>query len=169
MRNIVARKKLSSIQIIIFILIFLCGTFLRFVDFDDPPLDFHPARQFHSALIARSYFLKDNGNLPGKSADYQHEAEMRGSQEPRIEPPIMERLAAWGYKIIGDADLRVPRAISIVFWLIGGIGLFRLCRQFLGITGSLVGFGFFLLFPYTIFASRSFQPDPLMVALMIWS
>jgi len=169
LRNIVARKKLSSIQIIVFILIFLCGTFLRFVDFDDPPLDFHPARQLHSALIARSYFLKDNGNLPGKSADYQHEAEMRGSQEPRIEPPIMERLAAWGYKIVGDADLRVPRAMSIVFWLIGGIGLFRLCRRFLGITGSLVGFGFFLLFPYTIFASRSFQPDPLMVALMIWS
>lgn len=94
---------------------------------------------------------------------------MRGSQEPRIEPPIMERLAAWGYKIVGDADLRVPRAISIVFWFIGGVGLFRLCQHFLGITGSLVSFGFFLLFPYTIFASRSFQPDPLMVALMIWS
>ena len=33
------------------ILIFLIGAALRFLDFSNPPLDFHPARQLHSTLI----------------------------------------------------------------------------------------------------------------------
>ena len=36
------------------ILIFLIGAALRFLDFSNPPLDFHPARQLHSALTTFS-------------------------------------------------------------------------------------------------------------------
>ena len=32
------------------ILIFLIGAALRFLDFSNPPLDFHPARQLHSEI-----------------------------------------------------------------------------------------------------------------------
>ena len=32
------------------------GLAIRLYDLTDPPLDFHPARQFHSAIIARGYF-----------------------------------------------------------------------------------------------------------------
>ena len=39
------------------VLIFFAALAIRLYDFDDPPLDFHPARQLHSALIARAEFL----------------------------------------------------------------------------------------------------------------
>jgi 4-amino-4-deoxy-L-arabinose transferase-like glycosyltransferase len=151
------------------VLIFFAALAIRLYDFDDPPLDFHPARQLHSALIARAEFLNHEGDLPGFNAEYEHEAIMRGVQEPWIEPPIFEYLTARLYLLAGDADLRIPRACSILFWLIGGWGILRLSSRFTNRIGSFVCLAFFLLFPYGIFASRSFQPDPLMIMFLIWA
>ena len=51
-----------SFKIILLLVIFLGAFGLRMVDFDDPPLDFHPARQLHSALMARGFYLKNGGH-----------------------------------------------------------------------------------------------------------
>ncbi len=162
-------KKQKTLRILLLLLIFSLGIGIRLVDFDDPPLDFHPARQLHSALISRAVYLNHGGDLPGLDAEYEHEAIMRGVQEPWIEPPVLEYLTAALYQFAGDADLRVPRACSIVFWLAGAVALYLLCRRFFGMVGTLSGVAFFLFFPYGVFASRSFQPDPLMIALILWA
>ncbi len=160
----------TSLYYHFFIFLFFCAALaIRLFDFDDPPLDFHPARQLHSALIARAVFLNHEGDLPGFDAEYEHEAIMRGVQEPWIEPPLFEYLTAQLYLLAGNADLRIPRACSILFWMIGGWGILRLSRRITGQVGRLTCLGFFLLFPYGIFASRSFQPDPLMMMLLIWA
>ncbi len=162
-------KKQKTLRILTLLLIVVLGLAIRLVDFDDPPLDFHPARQLHSALIARAVYLNHGGDLPDLGAEYEHEAIMRGVQELWIEPPVLEYLSAALYQVVGDADLRVPRACSIFFWLLGAIGLYRLCRRFFGTAGTMTAVAFFLFFPYGVFASRSFQPDPLMVALILWA
>ncbi len=159
----------SWFQIAILGLLFVVSMSVRLFDLDDPPLDFHPARQLHSALMARGFYLENGGHLPGASTEYESEARMRGVQEPWIEPPVLEKLTSWSYKLAGDADLRIPRVLSIVCWLAGGWGLLVFCRRTLRFSGQLAALGFFLLYPYAVSASRSFQPDPLMVALMIWS
>ena len=163
------KKKTSFAEAAVLLVLLAVSIWVRFYDFDDPPLDFHPARQLHSALMARGFYLEDGGHLPGASAEYENQARMRGTQELWIEPPIMEKLTAWVYSFAGDADLRIPRAISIGFWLLGGWGMLLLGRKLISRTGAIVSFGFFLLYPYAVSASRSFQPDPLMVALIIWS
>lgn len=161
--------KKRILWIITLTLLFAVGLGIRLVDFDNPPLDFHPSRQMHSALMARSFYLQKGGTLPGKNLDYIHGAHTRGLQEAWIEPPIFEKLVAKLYEYAGDADLRIPRACSIFFWLIGGLGLFKLTKHLFGKGGQFFALAWLLCFPYGVFASRSFQPDIIMVMLLIWS
>ena len=58
---------------------------------------------------------------------------------------------------------------SILFWLIGGIGLALLADELLGTAGTFGALGWYLFFPYGVTASRSFQPDIIMVCLLIWT
>ena len=147
-------------------LIFLAALAIRLYDLDDPPLDFHPARQIHSALIARGFFAHLERGLP----DFERDRAMAlGNSEIWIEPPIMETLTAAVYYLIGDDPLWVARIYAIVFWLAGGAAVFLLCRQTTNSSGALLALLFYLLLPYGIIASRSFQPDPLMVSLLCFS
>jgi len=147
-------------------LVFFFGLVGRFYDFSDAPLDFHPTRQLHSMLIARGMYYE---NLKGVPEDHQALAVSQWKSEGQIEPPVMERLSAWGYKLVGTDDLRVPRFLSIFFWTLGGVGLFLLMRDLVGSKGAVVGLAYFMVLPFTLYASRSFQPEPLMTAAIIWS
>ena len=61
----------------------------------------------------------------------------------------------------------VARIYSSLFWLIGGIFLFLLARDFVSFEGGLVSTAYYLIFPYAIIGSRSFQPDLLMIMLLL--
>lgn len=152
--------------IILLAIIFILGLAARLYDLDDVPLDFHPTRQLHSMLIARGMYyenLKDAPEWKRSLAVNQWKA------EGQIEPPIMERLSTWGYRLLGREDLRVPRSLSIFFWTVGGVGLYLLLTDVLDPKSAIVGVAYYMLLPYTIIASRSFQPESLMVAAIIWS
>jgi len=111
-------------------LIFLAGLVLRLYDLDDPPMDFQPTRQMHSALIARGMYFAGLETAP----DWQRE---RAVQQQRaqglIEPQIMETLTAAAYRLVGNTDLRIPRLFSILFWSLGGVilpcGNWLVCRR----------------------------------------
>jgi hypothetical protein len=51
--------------------------------------------------------------------------------------------------------------------LVGGVFLFLLAREFVSFEGALVSTTYYLIFPYAVIGSRSFQPDPLMVMLVL--
>ena len=147
-------------------MVFFFGLVGRFYDFDDPPLDFHPTRQLHSMVIARGMYYE---NLDG-APDWQRElAVLQWQSEGQIEPPIMERLSAWGYRLVGRDDLRVPRFLAIFFWTAGGVGLFFLLRDMVGAKGAVIGLAYYMVLPFPLYASRSFQPEPLMTAAIIFS
>lgn len=146
--------------------IFLVSALIRFYDLADPPLDFHPARQFHSALIARGIYTRLGGEYPGRLAGLNIAQE---SSEIRIEPPILEYSVAITYRIFNIDQLWVARIFSIIFWLLGGIGLFLLVKKMSSVSGAFIALLFYLFLPYGVIASRSFQPDPLMVALSIFA
>ena len=147
-------------------LVFFFGLVGRFYDFDDPPLDFHPTRQLHSMLIARGMFYENYEEAP----DWKREMAVgQWLAEGQIEPPVMERLSALGYRLVGEDDLRIPRLLAIFFWTLGGVGLFLLSRDLMGVKGAVVGLAFYMVLPYALYATRSFQPEPLMIAGIIWS
>ncbi|MCF6277506.1 MAG: glycosyltransferase family 39 protein [Anaerolineales bacterium] len=151
------------------LLLFALGLGIRLVDFNDLPLDFHPTRQLFSALKARGIYYQDAPNIP----DWQREMAVRQwKAQATIEPEIVEHLAVYAYRLAGEVNLMFPRLFSITFWMLGGVFLFLAARRLASADGALLSLTFYLFLPYGIFASRSFQPDPLMVALIagfIWA
>jgi 4-amino-4-deoxy-L-arabinose transferase-like glycosyltransferase len=141
------------------------GAFLRFVDLSQPLLDFHPTRQLFSAVKARGMYYQ---TLPNASF-WQKDISYRQWQgEATIEPPVVENIAVFFYKLSGQENTAYPRAVSAAFWLITAVFLFWLARNLVHSTpAALFSVAFFLLTPYSIPASRSFQPDPLMVLFII--
>ena len=140
------------------------GLLVRFYDVSDAPLDFHPTRQLHSALIARGMYYQSLKDAPAWQKDM---AVSQWKAEGLIEPQIMERLTAFTYRIIGSEQLWVARIWSIFFWTLGGVFLFLLAREIAGLEGAAIAIVYFFLWPYAAIASRAFQPEPLMVAFII--
>ena len=148
----------------IIILAVVLGITVRFYDLTDAPLDFHPTRQLHSALIARGMYYE---NLKDAPAWQKEMAVNQWKSEGLIEPQIMERLTALTYQFIGSEQLWAARVWSILFWILGGVFLFLLAREIAGLEGAAIAIVYFFLWPYAVIASRAFQPEPLMVATII--
>lgn len=146
------------------VLTFILGLGVRFYDLSDPPLDFHPTRQLHSALIARGMYYQTLEDAP----EWQKEMSYQQWQtEGLIEPQIMERLAAFSYRLIGSDALWAARVWAILSWTLGGVFLCLLANELFGLAGAALGSIYFMLWPYAVSASRAFQPESLMVAAII--
>src|SRR5687768_10827542 len=149
-----------------FALIFIFGAALtiRLYDLTDLPLDFHPTRQLVSFIKARGYYYQTKPD--GVSAPELKTAVRFAKLKADIEPTVLENMVAFMYRFTGE-QVWVARIYSSLFWLIGGIFLFLLARDFVSFDGALVSTAYYLIFPYAIIASRSFQPDPLMIMLVL--
>ncbi len=169
------------------LVIFIAALGIRLYDLTDLPLDFHPTRQLFSALKARGMYYETLTDAPAQQREF---AIQQGKLRATIEPEILEKLTVFTWKFTGE-QLWVARIYSSLFWLIGGIFLYLLARDLFGNADSkeenkkeireirpirvirvptdaaLFTAAFYLLLPYAVIASRSFQPDPLMAALLV--
>jgi uncharacterized membrane protein len=146
------------------LVIFVAAFAIRLYDLNDPPLDFHPTRQLLSAIKARALYYRTKPE--GIPLERIETGIRQAKLKAQIEPVILEHLVAFTYRYTGE-QVWVARIYSSLFWLIGGAFLFMLVRDLLSFDAALVSTAYYLFFPYAIIASRSFQPDPLMVALIL--
>jgi len=148
------------------VILFIAAMGIRLYDLTDLPLDFHATRQLFSAFKSRGIYysmLPESANVP----DWKYEVAMRQwDASSIIEPPVMEYIVAYTYRLFGE-HLWIARIYSSLFWVIGGLFLFLLARDISSIDGAVVALLLYLFLPYGVIASRSFQPDPLMVMLII--
>jgi hypothetical protein len=153
-----------SIRTITLVLIFGVALAIRLYDLTDLPLDFHPTRQLLSAIKARGlyYETEPDGISTWRLETAIHQAKLKSD----VEPVVFERLVAFTYRFTGE-QLWIARIYSSLFWLIGGIFLFVLIHDLVSYEGAVFSTAYYLFFPYAIIASRSFQPDPLMVMLIL--
>lgn len=155
----------SSIsRVITLILLFTLALTIRLYDLTDLPLDFHPTRQLLSAIKARGlyYETQPNGIPTWKLETAIRQAKLKAD----VEPVIFERIVAFMYRLTGE-QIWIARVYSSIFWLVGGVFLFLLLRDLVSFEGAVFSTTYYLLFPYSIIASRSFQPDPLMVMFVL--
>ncbi len=156
-------KNSRPLHLLALLLLFGLGLAIRLYDLTDLPLDFHPTRQLFSAVKARGMYYQTRWDLPNWQRTL---AIQQWKSKVTVEPEIMENLAAFTYRYTGE-QLWVPRLYAALFWLIGGIFLYLLARGLASSGGALLALAFYLFLPYGVFASRSFQPDPLMVMLTL--
>jgi 4-amino-4-deoxy-L-arabinose transferase-like glycosyltransferase len=145
------------------LVILVLGFAIRLYDLTDLPLDFHPTRQLLSALKARGMYYQTLENVPDEQRDF---AIQQWKTRASVEPALLERMVAFTYRFTGE-QLWIARIYSSLFWVIGAVFLFLLAREFASVDGALAATAIYLILPYAVAASRSFQPDPLMVMLII--
>jgi len=114
------------------------------------------------AIIARHAYLASLDETPAWRLEV---AERNMRNENMLEPHILEGMAVLGYRLAGQEALWIPRALSACFWLLGAGLLYRIALRLTSQGGGVVAVTLFLFMPFAILASRSFQPDPLMVFL----
>ena len=147
-------------------LAFILAIGIRFYDLTDLPLDFAPTRQLFSALKARGMYyamLPANSDIPQWQKDL---AIHQWKTMQAIEPTVIETITALTYRVV-DEHLWIARIYSSLFWVLAGILLFLLAKELAGASGAFISLLFYLFLPYGVIASRTFQPDPLMVALVV--
>jgi hypothetical protein len=152
------------VRIAALVILFGAAITIRMYDLTDLPFDFHPTRQLLSVIRARGLFYETQ---PDGYPTWKLEAGIQHMQSKAdIEPIVYERLVAFTYRFTGE-QIWVARIYSSLFWMIGAVFLFLLARELVSFEGALISTAYFLLFPYAVIASRSFQPDILMIALTI--
>ncbi len=144
--------------------LFLAAFAARAYRIGNPPVDFQPTRQYRSALITRSYYSRTLDSIPEWE---KRVAASNGRRQPQREAPIMEYLALWGYRIAGGEYLWIPRTLTSLFWLIGGLFLYAVARRIASPDAALLATVFYLFLPFGVTATRTFLRDPLMVTLML--
>lgn len=142
------------------------GLGIRAYDLTDPPFDFHSTRQHRSAIIARGMFYEGRDDIPD---DERAAAMYAWNNETIIEPPLLEQITVWLYRLGGAERLWIPRLLSSILWVLAGLAVLLMGRELGSFDGALVAMFYFLFLPYSIYASRAFQPDPLMTCLIAWA
>lgn len=144
--------------------IFGLGLGIRLYDLTDPPLDFHSTRQLRSAIIARGLYYVNLKTAPDRQRE---RAQGQLESHNLIEPPVFEASVALIYRVLGTDDVWVARILASIFWLIGGVALYFLARDMTSPDGGVIAAAYYMFIPFGVIASRSFQPDPLMVMFIL--
>jgi hypothetical protein len=145
-------------------LLLITGLGIRLYRIPEWPLDFHPTRQYRSLLLASAYYQR---SLPDAEPQDRELAETRLARINFLEPPIMEFIACGLYHMGGGENARAPRIFASFMWVAAGVLLYLLAAKTAGADGALLALAFYLFAPFGLTASTSFQPDPLMVSLII--
>ena len=140
---------------IVAILILLAGLAARLPHLDEPPLRFHATRQYWSALVARGLYVDHmRGRPPAELA-----AARAAAPSVWIEPPVMEYLAVFGYRLAGRETLAIPRFIAVLWWTAGGLALWWLAAQlFSSAAAPAAALTMMMFLPFSIRASSRSSP-----------
>lgn len=157
-------RKHDLIQVAILLLLFLAGLLIRLYDITDLPLDFHPTRQLFTAIVARDRYIQESATVP----QWQRELSAKMVKAEVTDAPVYDGLVALTYKVLGQENLIIPRLYSILFWLIGGIGIYLLGKDLTTAEGGMISVLVYLFLPFGIISSRTIQPDPMMTTLIIF-
>ncbi|HMX19132.1 MAG TPA: glycosyltransferase family 39 protein [Anaerolineales bacterium] len=149
---------------IAFIILLALGGVLRLLDLTDPPLDFQPSRQLRNSLVARDIYYS---MLPSATAEQKELASSFARSVGQYEPPVIESIVAVTFLVTGGENFIAARIWESLFWLAAGIALFDLMRRAVSPWAAVVAIAFYFVLPFSVQASRSFQPDPLMTAAFV--
>jgi 4-amino-4-deoxy-L-arabinose transferase-like glycosyltransferase len=121
-------------------------------------------RELHNGLVARQFYYGDGGGLP---AWKQRVLAELGDVVRPIEPPVLDLIAAGAFRLAGGEELWIPRLVSTLFWIVGGVFLYLIAARLTRPDGALVALAVYLFWPYGAFISRLYMPDAMMVALLL--
>lgn len=145
------------------LMILSAALLLRFYRLDQP-LDVYETRQYIGAISARAIYYAAAPNIPQEQREF---ALAMRDHVGLLEPQILPMLAAWSYRLAGGEILWLPRAVSALCWVLGGVVILAIARRQVSFAAGMGAAAFYLFSPFAIIGSRTFQPDPMMVLLTL--
>lgn len=167
------------LAILLTILLLALGAGLRLFDLADEPIDFHPTRQLRGAIVARGMAYEGD---PAAPPELRERAVAFWQSTGQYEPPILERVVALTALALNGGRVEpgllpdslsqpyvwIARLFNTLLWLVGGVAVWTLARRLAGSPWlALVALAYYLVLPFSVQASRSFQPDPGMTAWLV--
>lgn len=146
------------------IVLLALGGLLRLLDITDPPLDFQSSRQLRNSLVARNIYYSI---LPTATDEEKALTKSFARSVGQYEPPVIETIVALSYFVTGGETIVAARIWEVFFWLAAGIALFDLMRRATSHWAALFALAYYIVLPFSVQASRSFQPDPLMTSAFV--
>ncbi len=142
----------------LFLLIFLLGLAFRLWGITNPLLDFHSWRQTDTAAIARNFYL--NGmNILQPRLDV-----LPGYEELGF--PLYSYVVAILYLFFGIHEI-LGRLVSIIFSLGSMWYLYLLAEKYFNHWVGLIAILFFSILPMSVYYTRTFQPESMMLFFSI--
>ncbi len=146
------------------VLLLALGAALRMVKLNAPPLDFHSTRQLRNSLVARAIYYD---LLTNTDPQKRVQAESFRRAVGQYEPPISESIVGFTFLLTGGESFAIPRIYGTIYWLLAGLALFDLTRRISSPVAGFISLAYYLILPFAVQASRSFQPDPLMTSAFV--
>jgi 4-amino-4-deoxy-L-arabinose transferase-like glycosyltransferase len=149
----------------ILLLIFLLAAALRVYRLPEQPgvlLD----RDYTSAIIARDFFFRQSDDVTPWRKEMAY---LLNESRPLLEPPVTEFLVSLLYRAAGGEHIWLARMVTSLFWLIGGVFLYKLAKMVVRTEAAVFATIYYLFVPSGILISRSFQPDSLMMLTFLAS
>jgi 4-amino-4-deoxy-L-arabinose transferase-like glycosyltransferase len=159
-----SEHRLSLPLLLSLITLIVLGAVLRLIDLNDPPLDFHASRQLRNSIVARDIYYQLS---PHADPQKQKLAATFANSVGHYEPPVIESLVAVTFRMLGKESYAVPRIWETFFWILAGLALFDLARRAVSPWAGLVALAYYMVLPFSVQSSRSFQPDPLMTSAFV--
>lgn len=135
----------------------------RLVDISLSPNTVHPTRQYAGLGLAKDWYTRLRPGPPAERAAVR----ANGDRAPRLEPRLLEALTVVGYLVLGGVHPWFAGTVSSIAWCTGGLCLYLLARRLASELAGWVALVVYLFLPYVVIATRTFQPDPSMVAAMV--
>ena len=158
MNEIRADFRAPILRLVVLSILFVVAFCLRLYSIIQLPMEFDHLREYHGALLARGFYewwlTGDLKTIPPDGI---------------IEPPILEILTSLAYLISGGEHLWIPRLLSTLFWMCGGVFLYLVAKRIVSPNAAVFCVFFYLFVPYSVLESRAFMPDPLMIMLLMIS
>lgn len=161
MRPSVPAAVLLRPRVFLIAILFAGALLVRLDGISEPSVQ---SRELQNALLARQYYLGDGEGLPQWK---QHVLRELHDLVRPIEPPILDVMAGSTFRLIGAERLWIPRLWSSLLWLLGGFFLYLVATRVTRPEGALFTLALYLFWPYPAFISRLYQPDALMIALLL--
>jgi hypothetical protein len=149
---------------IILALSFIAAGAARLYNVDSTKVYFNPTRQYYSFCIAKGFYCENTDSIPAwerKIAAINKEA------LDDKEPPVTEYLVSLIWRAAGSPNSWAPSVLASAFWLIGGIFVFLTAVRYARPLAAALATAFYLLAPFGIIMSRSFQPESLMIMMLM--
>jgi 4-amino-4-deoxy-L-arabinose transferase-like glycosyltransferase len=146
------------------VLMFLLAALIRLDEIQAPGhlLD----REYTSAIFARAFYFMSNEQV----VEWRREiAVTTMTQQPVLEPPLVEYLVSLIYRVMGHEEIYYSRYLTGAFWLVGGLFIYLITKKLLSTEAALFATLYYLFVPMGVIISRSFQPDSLMMMLFLGS